>query len=384
MQRIVVESTVCIGNRTAVYEIARELGKIAGYRSRYRYWFLFTRKFINFADAPRASVICKVLWRIMMRWSSLKFLWRRPRYHHSIIFTDPLFARVSPLRDGDHVIIHDLGPILHPELYNPGTGTAYREAYQRLLEHEVNFVFVSQYAKESFVNTFSPGASFRSTVIPNFYVIKRAVNIVAQNHNKTLFLCTGALERRKNYPRIIDAFVESGLAQQDYHLAIVGPRGNASPDILAKVERAPNVRYFGFVQPTELVRLYEQARALIFPSLFEGFGVPAIEAPAMGVLPLISSIPPLLEVTGNSAVVVDPYSIRKIAHGMKAIAAMSSLEYSSRLMAIRKHQERFSLVNYHARWRQHLELTPDNQGCQFSGSEPDTHNGTLALSADRV
>jgi glycosyltransferase involved in cell wall biosynthesis len=205
------------------------------------------------------------------------------------------------------------------------------------------------------MRVFSHGKDIQGIVIPNFYSVRIGVDRDAEKSRRSrLFLCTGALDKRKNYDRIIEAFVESGLATEGYHLAIVGPRGNSASRIIEKVERAPNVRYLGFVSRADLLSLYGQARALIFPSLFEGFGVPAIEAPALGVLPLISGIPPLLEITGPRAVIVDPYSVRDIAHGMRSIAEMTVAEYASRLLSVRRHQERFSLVNYQNRWREYL------------------------------
>jgi glycosyltransferase involved in cell wall biosynthesis len=349
---MIIESSACIANRTAVYEITREIGKVAG-GSRYRYWFFVAKHFIEFGDA-KVSLAGRALWRVMMRTSALSVLWRRSNHNEPFLFVDPLFARYIPVRDGDCVLVHDMGPITHPEFYDEATSAAYEAAYLTLLRHDVSFVFVSEYTRQSFMKYFYPVQGIKAAVIPNFFRDGAAGNVERDTRSTRLFLSPGALDRRKNHGRTIEAFAESGLAAEGYHLAITGPRGNCAPEIIEKARRVPNVRYLGYVSSAELVRLYGQARALVFASLYEGFGVPAIEAPALGVLPLISNIPSLIEITGPDAVIVQPYSVADIAAGMRSIAAMTVVDYDRRVLAIRRYQEHFSLENFHDRWREQL------------------------------
>ena len=80
-----------------------------------------------------------------------------------------------------------------------------------------------------------------------------------------------------------------------------------------------NVRFFGFVPERTLVALYRAADVFVFPSLYEGFGLPPLEAMANGTPVITSKISSLPEVVGDAALTVDPYNVDEIADGMKRV-----------------------------------------------------------------
>ncbi len=132
-------------------------------------------------------------------------------------------------------------------------------------------------------------------------------------------LFVGTLEPRKNLPRLLEGFAMAGLPPE-LALVVVGRRGWLYEEIFATVERlglGSRVRFLDFVDDAHLPALYNLARAFIYPSLYEGFGLPALEALACGTPVVTAAVSSLPEVVGEAAVLVDPLSARSIADGIR-------------------------------------------------------------------
>lgn len=170
------------------------------------------------------------------------------------------------------------------------------------------------------------------------------------------FLFVGTVQPRKNLERIIIAFSrqlsvirqknkKSGdrrLKTDDY-LVIVGQKGWLSGEIYElpkKLGIEDKVKFLGYVPTSDMPALYSGAKALLFPSLFEGFGLPILEAQACGCPVLASNTSSIPEVAGKGAILVDPYSIDDIVKGMLKI---QNSEFRIKLIkAGRKNTNRFS------------------------------------------
>jgi glycosyltransferase involved in cell wall biosynthesis len=131
----------------------------------------------------------------------------------------------------------------------------------------------------------------------------------------------------KNTPRVIEAFSKkTGEIAED--LVIVGPESVFSSEVKARTESSETthrVKFLGSVTDDILISLLTNARALIFPSLFEGFGLPAVEAMAAGCPVLTSHRGSLAEVVADAAYIVDPEDVDEIAHGMKELSQDGAL-----------------------------------------------------------
>lgn len=132
-------------------------------------------------------------------------------------------------------------------------------------------------------------------------------------------LAVGTLEPRKNLERLLDAWLLLDPEVRDAHvLALVGPRGWDDESIVRKAERA-GALLLGRVSDEELRALYAGAAAFAYPSLYEGFGLPPLEAMAAGAPVLTSNVSSLPEVVGDAAVLVDPLDVSAIAEGLTAL-----------------------------------------------------------------
>lgn len=147
-------------------------------------------------------------------------------------------------------------------------------------------------------------------------------------------LAVGTVEPRKNYPRLLEAYRRlrresvavmingrPGVPQ----LVIAGRPGWAYGNALERIKAEPGVRYLGHVDDATLTALYRAASVLAFPSLYEGFGLPLLEAMAHGVPAVIGNTGALPELGDGAAILVDPEDVASIAAGLERLLADASL-----------------------------------------------------------
>jgi glycosyltransferase involved in cell wall biosynthesis len=131
-------------------------------------------------------------------------------------------------------------------------------------------------------------------------------------------LCAGTLEPRKNLLRVLEAHAALSPRTQ---LALVGPRGWEFQPILEEAGRREDVRVLGQVSDEDLAALYQACRVFCYPSLYEGFGLPLLEAMAAGAACVTSSVSSLPEVGGDAVVYVDPTSVEEIGSAIERLLA---------------------------------------------------------------
>ena len=250
---------------------------------------------------------------------------------HSPDFVSP------PHRTGADVItVHDLSFLVVPECADPKLAAFLSKTVPRAVRRADHIVAVSGQTKRDLVQILGvpPG---RVTVAYNG-VDGRFRPIPGADEEKEhlrrrlglperFILHVGTLEPRKNLVRLVDAYCEvvrkPGSAQEPPALALAGRKGWLYEPVLEAAERANRaggrVVFVDFVYDTDLPLLYNAAAAFAYPSLYEGFGLPAAEAMACGVPTLTSKDGALLEVVGDAALTVDAASVEEIAGGLKRL-----------------------------------------------------------------
>ncbi len=138
--------------------------------------------------------------------------------------------------------------------------------------------------------------------------------------SRPYFLYVGALHPRKNIRRVIEAFQSLRRRHSDAALVIAGPPSWGAHHELAAVLRSAGgesgVVFTDFLSDDDLNALYQGAHALVFPSLYEGFGLPVLEAMSFGAPVITSNVSALPEVAGDAALLVDPTSVEVISEAM--------------------------------------------------------------------
>lgn len=152
--------------------------------------------------------------------------------------------------------------------------------------------------------------------------------------NYPFLLYSGNIRPQKNIPRLVEAFallkgeLEGHPLYRDLRLVIIGDEVSKSPAVrqaVTKTRVASSVRFLGFVPIETLRAFYEAATAFVFPSLYEGFGLPPLEAMASGTPVVAASTSSVPEVVGDAAVTVNPESVFDIARGIKEVLLDANL-----------------------------------------------------------
>lgn len=239
------------------------------------------------------------------------------------------------------VTLHDASVFDHPEWFRPAFALWTRLAW-KILAKQARMIFtVSEFSRvrlQFHLNI--PDEKIR--VISNGVgkpfepQSTRAIEAVKEKYNlkRPYFLFVGTLEPRKNLGRLIEAWTR---VESHYELVIVGATGKVfapadrsakSTDFAPKSETsesAGRIAYIGHAPDADLPSLYSGATALVIPSLYEGFGLPALEALACGAPVIASNASAFPEVLGNAALFVDPLDTNGIAKAMQTLAKDSAL-----------------------------------------------------------
>src|SRR4029079_1691081 len=140
--------------------------------------------------------------------------------------------------------------------------------------------------------------------------------------DRPFVLCVGALQARKNVPLAIEAYARLMGGGTECELVVAGGDKGGRLDVLDAILRTRltgRVHLLGHVEDEELPALYSGARALVFPSLYEGFGLPALESMACGTPVIASNTTGLAEAVGEAGLTIDPSSVEELADAMRSV-----------------------------------------------------------------
>lgn len=243
--------------------------------------------------------------------------------------------------------VHDAIPLKFPEWVSPKYRSIKNLLLKRMVKKADLFVAVSQFAVEELQEYYQLPKD-RIRVVPcgieqdwlDFQADEADIHELLNRFQlqKGYFLVVGTLQPRKNVDRIIEAYMQlPNDVQALRQLVIVGNTGWRCEQTVERIHEliadGKNIRWIRNLSSREdLKTVYSAAGALIFPSLYEGFGIPVLEAFACGVPVLASNVSSLPEVAGNAALLVDPYSIDEINHGMLALSINENLQNKYRTL----------------------------------------------------
>lgn len=232
-----------------------------------------------------------------------------------------------PSRAKKITTIHDLAVFKYPETFKSKGGHNIVTNQKRKLfftKQECNLIIaVSQTTKNDAVEILKiPEKKIRviyEAADPIYFPrSKEKINKVKEKYNIAgeYFLCVGTREPRKNLDRVIMAFAEISSQYPSLSVLIVGRYGWGD-DLNSKYKiHNTKVKLLGFVESEDLAGLYSGAMAFVYPSLYEGFGLPILEAMSCSCPVITSNVGSMKELAGGFAVLIDPESIDSIGSGM--------------------------------------------------------------------
>jgi len=217
----------------------------------------------------------------------------------------------APLRSPVPVVVtvHDLAVIRHPEFFTAWTRLYAATALRSVLRAAARVIAVSEFTAREVVELAGVPAE-RVRVVSN--ATDRVFTPDGPTAGGDYVLAVGTLEPRKNLPRLMEATRLLGL-----ELRVVGARGWGGVEIV----QGSRVSWLGFVPDDELAALYRGALCFVYPSVYEGFGIPVLEAMQCGAAVVTSAGTAMEDVVGDAAELVDPLDPAAIAAGIERAIA---------------------------------------------------------------
>lgn len=332
------------GRRAAgpeTYEVNLVRSIAAADRKNEYHVFCLSREAAESFDLQQDNIHYHVLWP-KFRWASIPISLPIELHANQIDLFHATFIPppVSPI--GYVLTLHDLTTFQNPEFYHPLIRWRLNRAISRGLKKARRIVCVSGCVRDMVSEAFGissnrlavvhHGVSDEFRPIP----LDEARDVLLQEYgiNGRYLLFVGQMKARKNIIRILEAFAQfHHETRSEINLALVGRRGHTADGIdeaLARLQIKKNVIELGHVKTSHLPALYSAAEMLVFPSLFEGFGFPVIEAMACNTPVITSNVSALPEVAGDGALLVDPLSVQDIAGAIYGLYSDARLRQSLR------------------------------------------------------
>jgi glycosyltransferase involved in cell wall biosynthesis len=246
---------------------------------------------------------------------------------HSPHYVRPLFCSIPSV-----VTVHDCIHLLFPE-YLPSP-MAWRYAHfmiGRAVRKSALVFTVSEASRRDILRFYPWADPDKVQVVPNAIDVDLLEDPGAEESERVreryqirgrFVLFVGNVKPHKNLERLIASFarLRQEAGHEDLKLLIIGEDVSRYGSLRRTVEAAgvrQDVRFFGYVPDRTLAALYRMASVFAFPSLYEGFGLPPLEAMACGTPVVTSRISSLPEVVGDAAVLIDPYDVEDITRGLR-------------------------------------------------------------------
>ncbi|MGC2694339.1 MAG: glycosyltransferase family 1 protein [Candidatus Angelobacter sp.] len=319
------------GNETYYRQLLRGL---AADRNQNRYSLLHTHPFnLPAIDNDRRFSLRKIPKNAALR-LSLALPWLLKQIKPDIFhcqYIQPLWGRPRTI-----VTIHDLAHEHHPEFFHPIEALRMKKLVRWTAKQANHILTVSEFSAADISERFALPRD-KITVAyqspsPEFH--PRDKELCLQHLFRTyairppFILYVGRIQARKNLPRLVEAYArvkKTGLAA---NLVIVGKRDWQSERLLYTIRELgleSSVMFTGFVPFDDLPLFYNAAELFVFPSFFEGFGLPVIESMASGVPTITSFGSSLEEVAGDGALLIDPYDTNSIAAALEKVLGDQTL-----------------------------------------------------------
>jgi glycosyltransferase involved in cell wall biosynthesis len=239
---------------------------------------------------------------------------------------------------------HDLVPLVHPETSTEDIVRKFNRCVERL-RYVDELITDSEFSKREMVDKMGiePG---RVTVcypgVDQAFFISEAKEDVVQKYSEgsPYILFVGTLEPRKNVEAIVEAL--AGIERPELKLLLVGKEGWGIERIRTKVRDMglnQRVVFLGYVPEEDLPFLYQGADVFVYPSFYEGFGIPILEAMAAGTPVVTSNVSSLPEVAGDAALYISPDNVREILEAIKGVLGNRQVRKELRVKGIKKARE---------------------------------------------
>jgi len=254
------------------------------------------------------------------------FLWHKKRLPLSLLFNKPdVFIEISAelpyfSPKNSIVFVHDLASKHFPEAYTLKQRLLLNNAFSRSQKAD-KLVFTSKSTKEDYHKFYN--IENQSFVVPLAFTPQKVLENKKYDHEYFLFV--GRIEARKNLRRLIKSYISFRDSFPDGpKLILAGSPGYGYKDIMDEINSSPqkvkeDILLTGYISDQDLPSLYQNATAFVFPSLYEGFGIPILESMYYRTPVITSKTSSMPEVTGEAAILVNPESESDIKTALEKV-----------------------------------------------------------------
>ena len=247
------------------------------------------------------------------------------------------------------VSVHDVSFRRFPEFFSLRDRLMFGTMFAGSLRRARAIFTLSSHARDE-ITTFFPDAADRVRVVPAApgafarRLDAAVVDAALAKHQlqRPFLLAVGSLQPRKNLLRLIDAYETLRPRHPALQLVIAGPGAHQSAQIHAKIRErrlTDSVHCTGYLHDDDLAALYNAAIGLVYPSVYEGFGLPAVEAMACGCPVVAANTSSLPEVVGDAGLLVDPYDVSSLAGAIDRLISDAALAADLRTRGLARAQQ---------------------------------------------
>jgi glycosyltransferase involved in cell wall biosynthesis len=216
-------------------------------------------------------------------------------------------GQIRQVAAGITVLLHDTIPLDYPGLCRLGTAEVFQRKMRAIADKADVVIYTTQDARQRAEAHLARLGRVPKAIVANLGVPLAEPAALTFAPRQPYFVCLGTIEPRKNHAMLLDVWEK--LPAPVPALYIIGGRGWASSALLARLDALPEdgpVQILSGLGDAEVATLLQGARALLFPSLVEGFGIPALEAAALGTPLILSNLAVFKEILPHSAVYLEP------------------------------------------------------------------------------
>lgn len=338
--KVVMNGTALLAPLTGIGQYTFQLARLlqADVDLQMFYATHFSRSLVDTAAPQRAYGITRRIARRFIphtyevaRYLQQMVFTRQGRAQHFQLYHEPNFLAYR--FTGPSVItVHDLSWIRYPETHPVERVRAMDRYFEPGLRRAAMLITDAESVRQEVIAQFGI-APERIVAIPlgfdagfkPYTAQETAATLAAHGlQHGRYFLSVGTLEPRKNVQATVRAYASLPTAMREQHpLVLAGMRGwrtSTMERMLEPLVASGQVRMLGYLERSELAAVTAGALAMVYPSIYEGFGLPALEAMACGVPPIVSNVSSLPEVVGDTGLMVDPQDVDGLTNAMLQVA----------------------------------------------------------------
>lgn len=271
----------------------------------------------------------------------------RPNVFLSLTHYAPRFSPIPRV-----ITIFDLAFLKFPQFFRKKDVAQLTQWTEYSAKKAAHIITISQNSKQDIVDAYQINPSKITVAYPGFshqrvkVASQEAQQKAKEKHNigSDYILYVGTLQPRKNLVRLIKAFENLPQKFNNLNLVIAGKKGWLYENLVTKINQSSkksHLRLTGFVDESDLSALYSGAQCLVLPGLYEGFGIPPLEALACNTIPVVANTGALPEVVGEYGIKFNPYKVSEIGQALEKTLQLSQTQKKQMLDKAKSHLKQF-------------------------------------------